>query len=288
MENTVATESASKEEVLSVQLPAPPAWTKLFFPKKVGTPRKSEIVFIAPTGEEISTKKQLEQYLKAHPGNPAMSEFEWGTGETPRRSARISEKVKSTPPADSEPLKKRARKSSGSKKDNNETEPDSEEGKAQSDIEDANASEDDCDSKGNDNSGEKQLENGDKTQQVEQAEKPDVDTEEADVDDNNNKTKDDQVDGENVSTEKPEGEEPQKQQVVSAAEPEEKVAEEALNAPFQGNLLTELEKENGAVDKQQDKPDNGIINANGGGEKENPNAPPASVEENRQMLSNSQ
>ncbi|XP_027344565.1 methyl-CpG-binding domain-containing protein 10 [Abrus precatorius] len=127
MENE--TQSGAKDEVLSVELSAPPAWKKLFFPKKVGTPRKSEIVFIAPTGEEISSRKQLEQYLKAHPGNPPVAEFDWGTGETPRRSARISEKVKSTPPAESETPKKRPRKSSGSKKDNKETESAAEESK---------------------------------------------------------------------------------------------------------------------------------------------------------------
>lgn len=85
-------------------------------PKKGGTPRKNEILFIAPTGEEISNRKQLEQYLKAHSGGPALSEFDWGTGETPRRSARISEKVKATPPSkDSEPPKKRGRRSSAKK-----------------------------------------------------------------------------------------------------------------------------------------------------------------------------
>jgi hypothetical protein len=47
---------------------------------------------------------------------PAVSEFDWGTGETPRRSARISEKAKATPPEKEHP-KKRGRKSSGSKKD---------------------------------------------------------------------------------------------------------------------------------------------------------------------------
>ncbi|KAK2351271.1 hypothetical protein P8452_29959 [Trifolium repens] len=126
------------EEVLSVQLSAPPSWNKLYFPKKVGSPRKSEIVFVAPTGEEISSKKQLEKYLKAHPGNPNISEFDWGTGETPRRSTRISEKVKTTPPpTEAEPPKKRSRKSSGSKKDDKETETDSpsEEGKEKSSAE---------------------------------------------------------------------------------------------------------------------------------------------------------
>lgn len=90
-------------------------------PKKK-SPKKSEIIFVAPTGEEISNKRQLEQYLKAHPGGPASSEFDWGTGETPRRSARISGKAKSTPPADGEPPKKRGRKSSASKNDNERVE----------------------------------------------------------------------------------------------------------------------------------------------------------------------
>lgn len=91
-------------------------------PKKGGTPRKNEIIFTAPTGEEVTSKRQLEQYMKSHPGGPAISEFDWGTGETPRRSARISEKVKASPPPESEPLKKRSKKSSASKKDNKEKE----------------------------------------------------------------------------------------------------------------------------------------------------------------------
>ncbi|OUZ99883.1 Methyl-CpG DNA binding [Macleaya cordata] len=93
-----------------------------FILKRGGTPKKNEIIFNAPTGEEISNRKQLEQYLKSHPGGPAISEFDWGTGETPRRSVRISEKAKATPPSESEPPKKRSRKSSGSKKDNKEVE----------------------------------------------------------------------------------------------------------------------------------------------------------------------
>lgn len=88
-----------------------------FFPKKSGTPKKNEIVFTAPTGEEINNRKQLEQYLKAHPGSPAISEFDWGSGETPRRSARISEKAKAAPPPESEPPKKRGKKSPASKKE---------------------------------------------------------------------------------------------------------------------------------------------------------------------------
>lgn len=93
-----------------------------FVPKQSGTPKKNEIIFTAPTGEEISNKRQLEQYLKAHPGGPAVSEFDWGTGETPRRSARISEKVKATPSPESDPPKKRSKKTSASKKDSKEKE----------------------------------------------------------------------------------------------------------------------------------------------------------------------
>ncbi|XP_059637927.1 methyl-CpG-binding domain-containing protein 11-like isoform X2 [Cornus florida] len=84
-------------------------------PKKGGTPKKNEIIFASPTGEEFSNKRQLEQYLKSHPGGPAISEFDWGTGETPRRSARISEKAKAISPPDSESPKKRSRKSSAKK-----------------------------------------------------------------------------------------------------------------------------------------------------------------------------
>ncbi|KAL2555014.1 methyl-CpG-binding domain-containing protein 11-like [Forsythia ovata] len=111
-------QSGHIEEVVSVELPAPAPWKKLYMPKKGGTPRKNEISFIAPTGEEINNRRQLEQYLKSHPGNPALSEFDWSTGETPRRSSRISEKAKATPPSkESESPNKRRRKASGTKKD---------------------------------------------------------------------------------------------------------------------------------------------------------------------------
>ncbi|KAK1418481.1 hypothetical protein QVD17_27626 [Tagetes erecta] len=119
--------SSVSDEVVSLELPAPPGWKKMFLPKESGTPKKNEIVFTAPTGEEITNRKQLEQYLKANPGGPKVSEFDWGTGETPRRSTRISEKVKLTPPpSESEPVKKRSRKSSSSKKGKKEKEEDAE------------------------------------------------------------------------------------------------------------------------------------------------------------------
>ncbi|KAL3323053.1 hypothetical protein AABB24_040250 [Solanum stoloniferum] len=115
--------SVEKNEVVSIELPAPSGWSKKFLPKKGGTPKKNDIVFTAPTGEEITTRKQLEQYLKSHPGGPPAVEFDWGTGETPRRSARITGKAKATQsPTESEPAKKRGRKSSSSKKDSKDKE----------------------------------------------------------------------------------------------------------------------------------------------------------------------
>lgn len=120
-----------------------------FIPKKGGTPRKNEIVFVAPSGEDINNRKQLEQYLKAHPGNPAISEFNWGTGETPRRSTRIHEKAKATPPpAESESAKKRVRKSSGGKKDTREVEPKESEGIKEFEIQGADVTEKKSDNKG--------------------------------------------------------------------------------------------------------------------------------------------
>nr|CAB3462668.1 unnamed protein product [Digitaria exilis] len=125
------------EEVVSVEMPAPEgfglvardsaetgihgalvgvleldlSW-ELFTPQSRG---KSEIVFVSPTGEEIKNKRQLSQYLKANPGGPAASEFDWGTGDTPRRSARISEKIKVFDSPEGEKIPKRSRNSTGRK-----------------------------------------------------------------------------------------------------------------------------------------------------------------------------
>ncbi|XP_059291232.1 methyl-CpG-binding domain-containing protein 11-like isoform X2 [Lycium ferocissimum] len=106
-----------KNEVLPLELPAPPSWKKLVMPKKVGKIKKNEVVFVASTGEEIRNRRQLVKYLKTHDGNPGISEFDWTTGEAPRRSARILEKVKAMPPpALLEPTKKRRRTSSDANK----------------------------------------------------------------------------------------------------------------------------------------------------------------------------
>ncbi|RZC62037.1 hypothetical protein C5167_023796 [Papaver somniferum] len=118
---------SSQDEVVSIELPAPPGWNKKFVQfivkKRGGTPKKNEIVFTAPSGEEFHTRKQLEQFLKSHPGGPALSEFDWGTGETPRRSVRISQKVKAiSPPEIETPTRKRSKKLSSGRKDNKEAE----------------------------------------------------------------------------------------------------------------------------------------------------------------------
>ncbi|PIA54263.1 hypothetical protein AQUCO_00900660v1 [Aquilegia coerulea] len=130
------------QEQVSVELSAPKGWKKKFIPKKGGS--RNEVIFISPTGEEIKHKRNLEQYLRTHPGGPSISEFEWGTGDTPRRSARISEKSKATESPESEPAKKRERKSSskkGSKEDKDniitESDPSKEEDATAKDAEEA-------------------------------------------------------------------------------------------------------------------------------------------------------
>ncbi|KAL3374993.1 hypothetical protein AABB24_006476 [Solanum stoloniferum] len=111
--------ASNNMDLSPVELPAAPlSWKKLLMPKKGVRAKKNEVVFVAPTGEEIRNKRQLEKYLKTHNGNPGMSEFDWTTGEAPRRSARISQKVKAMPlPAVLEPAKKRQRTSYATKKE---------------------------------------------------------------------------------------------------------------------------------------------------------------------------
>ncbi|KAJ9699603.1 hypothetical protein PVL29_008279 [Vitis rotundifolia] len=83
-----------------------------FTPKKGGTPRRNEIIFVSPTGEEIKNRSQLDRFLKSHPGGPSYSEFDWGTGDSPRRSARISGKSKATETPRTKPPRKKQAKSS--------------------------------------------------------------------------------------------------------------------------------------------------------------------------------
>ncbi|KAG0458002.1 hypothetical protein HPP92_022874 [Vanilla planifolia] len=107
-----------KQEVSSVELPAPSGWRKTFTPKKSGTPKRNEIVFITPSGEEIANRNQLEKYIKFHPGGPALHEFDWSTsGETPRRSVRIREKAKAVTLPEPQQKQQRARRSPDQRKD---------------------------------------------------------------------------------------------------------------------------------------------------------------------------
>ncbi|MCD7462734.1 hypothetical protein HAX54_049269 [Datura stramonium] len=113
MENKAV--AVEKNDVVPIELPAPPGWKKRFTPRKSGTPRRNDIVFVSPDGDEIKNKRQLDKYLKSHPGGPPASEFDWGTGDTPRRSTRLGEKSKATETPESETPNKRQRKSSSKK-----------------------------------------------------------------------------------------------------------------------------------------------------------------------------
>ncbi|KAL8139406.1 hypothetical protein V2J09_005427 [Rumex salicifolius] len=156
--------NSAQKEVISVELAAPPAWKKLYTPKGGSIPKKTEIVFIAPTGEEISTRKQLDQYLKSHPGNPPSSEFDWGTGDTPRRSTRISEKAKSTPPpSETEPPKKRSRKQSSSKNEKDKNEAGDKEG-VETDIKNDSEPKDEGKTERDENDGKKEELNKEATE----------------------------------------------------------------------------------------------------------------------------
>ncbi|XP_074577025.1 uncharacterized protein LOC141833470 [Curcuma longa] len=107
--------AAGEAEPDAVELTAPAGWTKKFVLNEDGTPRRNEILFISPTGEEIKSRRQLQQYLKTHLGSPPSAEFDWRTGDTPRRSARIREKAKAAEVPEDEKPKKRERKASSKK-----------------------------------------------------------------------------------------------------------------------------------------------------------------------------
>ncbi|KAG6554439.1 hypothetical protein Mapa_004356 [Marchantia paleacea] len=104
--------SGTMDSGFNDDLSAPQGWTKKLMPKKAGTPKRKDVIYIAPDGEEIKNKKQLDKYLKVHPGGPSSADFDWSTGETPRRSARLSSKGRlSSDSTDTEPVTKRSRRS---------------------------------------------------------------------------------------------------------------------------------------------------------------------------------
>ena len=223
------------------------------------TPKKTEIIFTAPTGEEISNRRQLEQYLKAHPGGLAVSEFDWGTGETPRRSARISEKVKAIPTPESEPPKKRGRKSSASKKDNKESEtaPEGTEETKDVHMEEAEKSEKDNVEGEAGKVAAMENENKDKTQDADTKTLPTSQEvkhgEDANISTN---TKEGKENAEAVS-EKLKG--PQDEVEADASGVTQKEKEGLEGAPSQGNIEQPVvEAEKGLGSGEQDKPDIGI------------------------------
>ncbi|CAN4120174.1 unnamed protein product [Withania somnifera] len=114
-----------KNDVVPIELPAPPGWMKRFTPRKGGTPRRNDIVFVSPDGDEIKNKRQLDKYLKSHPGGPPASEFDWGTAEGATEKETKGEKSKATETPESDAPRKRQRKSSskkGAKEDGDEQE----------------------------------------------------------------------------------------------------------------------------------------------------------------------
>ncbi|KAG6728043.1 hypothetical protein I3842_02G154200 [Carya illinoinensis] len=260
-----------------------------FFPKKGGTPRKNEIMFIAPTGEEINNKKQLEQYLKSHTGNPAISEFDWGTGETPRRSARISEKVKATPPSEGESLRKRGRKSLGIKKDSKEVEaaPEETEGSKGIHMQDVEVDEkEDAEAgKEKDVSKETSVEDGDKMQK-ENGDKLQIDAEEG---------KDGHASAQAPSADKTQAEANVKQQDVAAIAANENFAGETMATGATKNTKNvkgenDVEKANGTSDKKQDNTDTVTVEANRGAKQDNPHgiesASKLEIKENQALSKN--
>ncbi|OAY36874.1 methyl-CpG-binding domain-containing protein 11 [Manihot esculenta] len=264
----------AKEEVISVELPAPPAWKKMYLPKRAGTPRKCEIMFIAPTGDEITNRKQLEHYLKSHPGNPPISEFDWGTGETPRRSARISKKAKATPSPEKEPPKKRSRKLSGSKKDSKETEPASEKGECEKEIQmqDAVGSENENAEAGKENgiTNDNQIQEGYK-EEAPEAKNADTKMEDATLEINKDVNTHKDAGQENGTKDDNEGSEETQQamevqkQGNAEATLENKPAEEAGSDEGSTGKFSQIEAEKETV------PDAATVEANGGAEKENVN-----------------
>ncbi|KAE8662942.1 Glycosyl hydrolase superfamily protein [Hibiscus syriacus] len=266
----------SKEDVVSVELPAPASWKKLFFPKKVGSPRKTEIMFIAPTGEEISSRRQMEQYLKAHPGNPPIKEFDWSTGETPRRSSRIIEKAKATPTPEKEPPKKRVRKSLSAKKEEKETEanPEKAEGEKESEKEDAEAAEPEMGTAEveKDTSIETQVHDGGKAEATDQTEHPDAKMEEAGREE---AVKDVKVleTAEAVKKEDSAGTEETPTPIQVQEKPAEdgiRTGKEKEEAPTEKVPETQAETENGTCEKQSEDTETVTLGANEGVERENP------------------
>jgi hypothetical protein len=51
-----------------------------FFTQKSGILKRKDVSFLAPDGEELRNKRQLDKYLKNHPGSLMASDFDWISG----------------------------------------------------------------------------------------------------------------------------------------------------------------------------------------------------------------
>lgn len=273
------------DEIVSVELPAPPSWKKMFTPKQGGTPKKNEVVFITPTGEEVKSRKQLEQYLKAHPGNPAISEFDWSTGETPRRSARISEKAKANrPPSLLESPKKKRRTSSGTKKDSKEkdaakVEKESSETKGVESAKEQNENLENKDGEAGaemEDKGKKEVEAAEEDERIEGAELPSAEKPESESEEFHSAD-----DGNQDKSENAEAEMENKKKEVEAAEEDERIKGAEQNKP-----KPESEEVQSAEDGKQNKSENADIEEKqGSGEKlesqNDKDSPAADANENK-------
>lgn len=98
----MATLSAQEHEELAYEdnTPTPPGWRRKLIPYigKGLIPARTDVVFVAPGGEEFRSKAQLQLYLKKNKGSPSISEFIWITDETPRRSSRSASRRSKSPP----------------------------------------------------------------------------------------------------------------------------------------------------------------------------------------------
>ena len=51
--------------------------------KKGEISRKKDVIFVALDGEEVKNKRQLDKYIKSHPGTAIASDFDWSVPGLP-------------------------------------------------------------------------------------------------------------------------------------------------------------------------------------------------------------
>jgi hypothetical protein len=92
--SSIAASGTTFPEAVVEDLSSPLLGWKKKFSKKIGgsTPKGKGVSYVTPDGEEIRSKRQMKKYLKGHPGGPTAADFDWTSGESPRRSLRLSSK----------------------------------------------------------------------------------------------------------------------------------------------------------------------------------------------------